>query len=126
MASIRELDRPATTYHYAKWGRDVIFRPLAARDMLRFRTDWAELHGAAADGEDKTIDPETMGRFYAELLEMTVEDPAATADEWLAEADFRTLVDLGMEALRVAGLTSRQLAEEKKTSSDPLPASATT
>lgn len=106
--SLKDLDRPAVTFRYEPWGRELIFRRMDARSYIRIAGECADI-----DGED--VDSPTVIRFYAALLAASCEDPSFSQEEWL-EASGQTLLMLGQEALRINGM---QRDEAKKNSTTP-------
>lgn len=89
---IRELDRPARTVEYARWGRPVTMRAISAPAFAELADQFDEPQGAQAI------------EFSARILAATVTDPQLTVAEWL-EMAHGTLVDLGKLALEINGLT---------------------
>jgi len=94
--NLKDLDRPAVTYHCQRWDADVVLRPLSALDYIAIAGQWDDME---AEQEDA---PRMLG-FYAAILAATVESHPATAEEWLALTP-ATLIELGTHALRVCGL----------------------
>jgi hypothetical protein len=93
---LSDLDRPPITWHYDRWGQDVVFRPISALALAKISSDHPGVTGADTDQAG-------LCRFYAELLALSVESPVATLDEWL-QVSAQTLAVLGDQALRVNGL----------------------
>jgi len=94
--SLVDLDRKPVTWHYDRWGEDVVFRPISARQLATLAGDFANLHGESVDT------PEAL-RFYAALLAASIVSHQATADEWM-ELTAETLKTIGRKALEVNGL----------------------
>lgn len=101
--SLADIARVETAVRYAPWGRDVRMRPISAKALCDMQSSYGDMQG-------KDVDVAGALEFYAELLSLSVTDPAATKQEWLEDVTPQDVMTLGQEALRVSGL----LADETK------------
>lgn len=96
--SLADLDRPPITWRFDRWERDIVFRPLSARQLVALSSVHNQVDGQA-------VDTPAALRFYAALLAATVTDPQYDEATWL-DATTATLTTLGLEALRINGLVA--------------------
>lgn len=96
--SLIDLDRPPISWRYDRWERDIVFRPLSARQLAALSSTHDQVDGQA-------VDTPAALRFYAALLAATLEEPKYDEATWL-EASAVTLQTLGMQALRINGLVA--------------------
>lgn len=104
MTNLADVEGKPISWHYDKWGVDVLFIPLSASALVTLSTDFAKIH------TEEVSNVEAL-RYQAEILALTVTDPKATAEEWMQTASAATIAELATKACELSGL----LAEEKKT-----------
>lgn len=104
MGKVGELDRAWKRMRYDPWDRDITVVPPSAEAML-------ELQASAADIDDNH---KARAAWFARMLATCVNEPEATAEEWLHEATLNTLVDLGLKVMDAVGIT----VDEKKSDSE--------